>query len=233
MGATIVTVSTLKRIDLSNCQMLRRPVYLNNWTSMRIGLQLCFPSAATIVGSPKLYMGIGSGLTNGIGDATTTNWVGIFTNTATWTRTLSGAQAYAGGIEIRLAKRVGSTFTQHATGGMTTNSFFSLDAAFRAVLLLDITKGSPNYSFTLGHTSSNSGIIGIDNTVANMDAYMGLPLGMAGIGSVVNPNYVAIGGTNPTLAMSEAAGNLDCVQIYWDKTATPCEIEGVYHRKLA
>lgn len=199
---------------------------------MRIGIHYYIPSTATITGTPRLWMGIGSGLTNGIGDATTTNWIGIYTDTASMTRTLSGAQAYTGGNTIRLVKRVAAVTTPHATGGMTTNSFFSMDEGFRAVMLLDITKGSPNYTFTLGHTASNSGIIGIDNTVAQMETYMGLPLGMAGIGTVNNPNYAA-SVTNNALAMSEVAGNLDCIQVYWDKTAAPLEIEGIYHRKLA
>lgn len=233
MSGTIVTVSALKRLDLSNGQALRRPVYLSNWTTMRIGLHVTFPAAASIVGTPRLWFGMGSGLTNGVGDATTTNFVGIYTNTATWTRTLSGAQAYAGGIELRLVKRVGAVTTQHATGGMTANTFLSLDAAFRSVLMLDITKGSPNYSFAIGHASSNSALIANDITPALMDSYMSLPAGFAGIGSVGNPNYAAVTATNATLAASEAAGVLDCVQLLWDKTAANCELEAVYHRKLA
>lgn len=232
MGATVLTVSTLKRIDLTNCQMLRRMVYLNNWTTMRIGLHYCVPSAATIVGTPGLYVGVGSGLTNGIGDATTTNWIGVKTDGATWTRTLSGAQAYANMAGIRVHKRVGAVLTPHATGVMTANPFTSMDAAFRTVLLVEITKGSPNYTVNIGVATSNSGIIGVDITPAHMDAYMSLPIGMAGIGAVSNPNYTAVT-TNNALAMSEVAGNLDCVQYYWDKTAAPLEVEGIYHKKLA
>lgn len=232
MGATILTVSALKRLDLSNCQILRRPSYLNNWTTMRIGLHYCVPSAATIVGTPSIYIGMGSGLTNGIGDATTTNWIGVKTTGATWTRVLSGAQAYANMTGIRVHKKVGSTLTPHATGDMTGTPHTSLDAAFRTVLLVEITKGSPNYTVNVGVGTSNSAIITVDVTPANMDGYMALPVGMGGIGTVGNPNIVAVT-TNNTLAMSEVAGNLDCIQIYWDKTAAPLEIEGVYHRKLA
>lgn len=231
MSATIVTVSGSKRCDLSNGQALRRPIYLSSWTTVRIGLRLCFPSAASLVGTPGLYVGMGSGTTNGIGDATTTNWIGVKTDGATWTRTLSGAQAYASMAGIRVHKRVGSTLTAHA-GAMTANPFTSLDAAFMSVLLVEITKGSPNYTVNIGIATSNSGIIGINITDANMDSYMSLPVGMGGIGAVTNPNIVAVT-TNNTLAMSEVAGVLDCLQLYWDKTAAPCELESVWHRKLA
>jgi hypothetical protein len=232
MGATILTVSSTKRLSLTNSQILRRPVYLNNWTSMRIGIHFYIPASANVTGTPRLWMGIGSGLTAGIGDSTTTNWIGVYTDTATMTHTLSGAQHYTGGNSIRMVKKVGVTVTPHATGVITANAFFSMDAAFRALIMIDITKGSPNYSLTLGYINSNSGLIGIDVSPTLMDSYMGLPLGMAGIGTVGNPNYGNLT-TNGTLAMSEVAGNLDCIQIYWDKTSAPLELEGVYHRKLA
>lgn len=232
MSATIVTVSASKRLDLSNGQALRRPIYLNNWTTVRIGLRLCFPSAAAIVGTPRLYIGMGSGLTAGVGDATTTNFIGVVTNGATWSRSLSGAQAYTliGGIIV--VKKVGVTTTFHGTGNMTATNHGSMDAAFQSVILVEITKGSPNYTVNVGLPTSNSGVIAVNITDANMDAYMSLPIGMAGIGAVSNPNIVAVT-TNNTLAMSEVAGVLDCLQIYWDKTAAPCEIESVWHRKLA
>jgi hypothetical protein len=236
MGATILTVSSLKRLDLSNCQILRRPVYLNNWTTMRIGLHFCVPSAANLVGTPRLYVGMGSGLTNGIGDATTTNFVGAVTNQATWTRNTviisSVTYGYATNVALRTVKRVGSTLTIGSLD-MTAAGTFSLDAGWRAILIVEITKGSPNYSITLGVGTSNSIFnAGDEITPALMDQYMSLPIGLTGIGSVKNANYSIVTANN-TVATSEVAGNLDCIQIYWDKTAAPLEIEGVYHRKLA
>jgi hypothetical protein len=231
MSATIVTVSSSKRLDLSNGQALRRPIYLSNWTTMRIGLRLCFPTAVSIVGTPGLYVGMGSGLTAGIGDATTTNWIGVKTITGTWTRSLSGSQSYGNIGSIRVHKRVGATLTSHASD-MTATMHQSFDALFQSVILVEITKGSPNYTVNIGVPTSNSGVIAVNITDANMDAYMSLPIGMAGIGSVSNLNIVAVA-VNNTLAMSEAAGVLDCLQIYWDKTAVNCEIESVWHRKLA
>lgn len=232
MSGTIVTVSSLKRLDLSNGQALRRPVYLNSWTTIRIGIHYCVPSAATLVGTPGIYVGIGSGLTNGIGDATTTNWIGIKTVSATWTRVLSGAQAYAQIGNTQVAKKIASTLTVNPSGFQGTTVHTSLDAAFRTVLLVEITKGSPNYTVISGAPTSNSGVIAVDVTPAHMDSYMSLPIGLGGIGAVANANITALVGQS-TQAMSEAAGNLDCIQIFWDKTAAPLELEGVYHRKLA
>lgn len=234
MSATIVTVTGDKRIQLLNSQLLRRPVYLNNWTTIRIGVHFTWPSAATIVGTPRLYVGVCNGLTNGIGDAVTTNFCGISTNAASITRAVSGAQAYANVGALRVLKKVASTTTYHATGDILGTGHASMDAtgAWLAVMLVEITKGSPNYTFTLGMASSNSGVIGVNITPAHMDQYINLPVGMTGIGSVANPNIVASVANN-TLAMSEVAGVLDTINIYWDKTAAPCEISGIYHKKVA
>lgn len=237
MSATIVSTGGTKRLQLSNGQALRRPVYLDNWTTMRIGLRMCVPSGATIVGTPRLWVGIGSGLTNGIGDATTTNWIGVYTNTATWTRStlVTPAIGYTQNIGFRMVKRIGSTTTQHATGDMAGNMVVSMSDTFFAAFLVEITKGSPNYSINVGYPATNSAFNGValpGVTEAMMNAYMSLPIGHGGIGAVSNPNYTAVS-TNGTLAMSEVAGVLDCIQIYWDKTAAPLEIDSLWHRKLA
>jgi hypothetical protein len=211
-------------------------IYLNNWTTIRIGLRLCIPSAANIVGTPRLWVGVGSGLANAIGDATTTNWVGAYTDTATWTRaTVAGPPvvAHSGTLIIRSVKKVGTTVTQNAAG-FGSNVLFSLQDTFLSLLMVEITKGSPNYSINVGMPSATTAFNGValpGITEAQMDQYMQLPIGFTGMTAVTNTSYNSPGAQ--TLAMSEVAGNLDCVQIYWDKSAANCEIESVYHRKLA
>lgn len=234
MAASIITISGDKRIQLTNGQLIRRPVYLDNWTTMRIGIHFTWPSAATIVGTPRLYVGVCNGLTNGIGDAVTTNFCGIATNSASITRAVSGSQAYANIGAMRVLKKVASTTTFHATGDMTGTAHGQMDAtgAWLGVMLVEITKGSPNYTFTLGIATSNSGVIGVNITPAHMDQYINLPIGMTGIGAVANPNIVAVTANN-SLAVSEAAGVFNAINVYWDKTAAPCEISGIYHKKLA
>ena len=237
MSATIYTNGSTgsKRVQLSNGQMCRRMQYLNNWTTLRIGLRLCFPSAANITGTPRLWVGVGSGTANAIGDATTTNWFGAYFDTATLARgtLVTPAIAYSQGNWLRPVKRVGTTTT--AGGSLITSGLtMSLSDTFLSILMVEITKGSPNYTINAGFPSTNSAFNGEalpGVTEAKMDQYMSLPIGFTGIGAVGNPNYVV--GTSQAMAMSEAAGNLDCVQIYWDKTAVLCEVESVYHRKLA
>jgi hypothetical protein len=236
MSATIYTNGTTgtKRVQLSNGQMCRRMIYLNNWTTMRIGLRLTVPSASSIAGTPRLWVGVGSGLTNAIGDASTTNWIGIYTDSATWTRStlVSPAIGYFAATG-RSVKRVGTTVTQNAAG-FGQNLVFPMSDTFLTVLLVEITKGSPNYTINIGAAGSSSAFNGAalpGITEANMDAFMSLPIGMSGITAVVNTSYSTPGAQ--TLAMSEAAGNLDTIQVYWDKTTAPCEVESIYHRKLA
>lgn len=236
MSATIYTNSSTasKRIQLSNGQMARRMIYLNNWTTIRIGLRLTVPSAANIVGTPRLWVGVGSGTAAAVGDAITTNFIGLYTSGATWSRLTNVSPAIAYCVTTgRPVKKVGATITD--TGANFSNNItLPLSDTFLSLILLEITKGSPNYTIIAGMATSITAFNGValpGITEAQMDQYMTLPIGMTGITTVTNAGYNVA--TSQNLAMSEVAGNLDAVQVYWDKTAANCEIESVYHRKLA
>jgi hypothetical protein len=227
MSATIATISGDKRIQLANSQLIRRPIILNNWTTIRIGLRLCFPSAASILGTPNLSVGIGSGLTNGIGDTTTTNWLGFVALATTWTIT-AGPPAYGAQNNGRLRKKVATTVT---TNGVTfMNGFFSLDQATLSMLIVEITKGSPNYSAVCVYPG-NAASVQTAATQAQLIQIMEAAAGAAAsTATSLIPGYTS---NSDTMAFSEVAGNVDAIQIYWDRTSVNCEISDVFYRKVA
>lgn len=232
MPATIITYSGDKRIQLTNSQLIRRPIYFGSWTTIRIGLHFCIPSAASIGGTPRLYFGLCSGLTNGIGDATTTNFIGWMSNTTTFNRSsLVGPplNVYSGNNAFRFIKKVGTTFNFNAADASAL-FFFSMQQPVRHALILQITKGSPNWTAQFAFPVSNS-ITATDLSDAQMTALMEMA-NMSDANSVVL-NYSGGAFTNNTMAFDEVAGAINAINVFWDRSGQPLEISGIYHRKIA
>lgn len=227
MSATITTFSGDKRIQLANSEMLRRPIILNNWTIIRIGLRFCFPSAATILGTPNLTVGMGSGLTNGIGDATTTNFIGATTFATSWTIT-AGPPAYGTCNLVKTRKKVATTVTDGVSG--TVVPLFSFGQAVLNAYIIEVTKGSPNYTVNIiAPTTATAAQTNV--TQAQMVQIM-----EAAVGAAQTTASGLIAGYNQgsaAVAMTEVAGNLDCIQVYWDRTSVNCEISDVFYRKVS
>lgn len=228
MSQSIITVGGDKRLSLSNGQGVRRPVYLDNWTTIRIGLRLCFPSAGGLTGTPRLWLGMCHGTVNGVADGTTDNFIGMVTNIPTWSRS-AGPPAYFPDVFLRAMKRVGTTNTYQGGGDMSSVPHFSADDSIRNALILEITKGSPNYTLFAGFPSAAGGV---QHDVTDTEFLNIMELNDLGdIGTVVS-NY-AKSSSNSTIATSEGAGVFDTINIFWDKTAASCEISDVFHRKVA
>lgn len=224
MSATIITVSGDKQIQLLNSQIIRRPIILNNWTTLRIGVRCKFPSAGNIVGTPAFHIGIGSGLVAGIGDASTTNWIGAAPTTATWTRN-AGPPPYCSAVTTKVRKKVAAVVTDSASG--TVSALLSMDQDTPNILIVEIIKGSPNYTVNVAGPASAAAA-----QTAATQTHLIQMLELAALGTVssIITGYSSGG---QALAMSEAAGNLDAIQIYWDRTSAPMEITEVFYRKVA
>lgn len=226
MSATIATISGDKRVQLLNSQMLRRPVILNNWTVLRIGMRVTFPSTGNIVGTPGFHLGIGSGTTAGIGDASTTNFIGLATIGATWTRN-AGPPAWSTGITVKIRKKVAAVVTDSAGGTVTWTP--SMDQATLGILIVEITKGSPNYSVLVAGAASQASAQ-TAATQAQLIQMLELAAGgMSNVSSVIAGYTVG----SQSLAMSEVAGNLDCIQYYWDRSSVAAEVTEVFYRKVS
>lgn len=201
-----ISAATEKAIQSQNATFARLVSIGTSWTKVRVGMRLHMESTgANLVSTPRLAVGFCSGTANQFGDATTGHFVGVVSNSATWS---FQAGPYYNTLGLAPGKRVGSTLTN--SGGFASN--FSINAgaaantADRSLLFVDLTKGSPN--FTINCFCQNSP--GQDVTVANFLAQM----------TLVTPAFA--GHDYPagiTIAVDEGTdGTLDAINVAWDRS---------------
>ena len=220
-----------KRIVLSNSQ-LARPFSIASWTKVRIALRLIMTNTGANISSASFWVGLSSGTTNLIMDATTDNWCGIVTATGASAAPVTmvygtSPSRYKYSSNVMAAKRVGSTATSNSST-IDSADFMGLKAdatlAHRSLLFVDITRGSPNYTINAAlaydYWSAGTG----DATLADF-------LLQAETASPSHTNHVA--GTAKTLAVDESTGAFNAVNIGWNKTSPTIEICDLAVVKLA
>lgn len=219
-----------KRIVLMNSQF-GRAHGVGTWTKLRIGLRMIMNNTgANITGTPRFYVGLCSGTTNMIMDATTNNWCGVATASATWEYTAGPPKVYtgSGSVVLRAAKRVGSTYTENATqlndqGAWAVQADATL--ANRFLHFIDITKGSPNYTFDAAFMRTNTGTL-LDSSLATFLSQVVLdPPNAQGGHTAAN--------TPLTLAVDESGGTFTHVNIGWNQATPTIEICDLAVVKLA
>lgn len=183
-----------------------------SWTKLRVGVRVIMDNTgANLVSTPRFAMGVCSGSTNLLFDATTTHFLGWQQSAATMT--------FAAGPPIRYSfdtaglKRVGSTSTFTAT--MAVGFILCADptTANRAMFFCDITKGSPNYTLdSFGRTGTAAG----DVTLADFLATVPLAV----------PAFANHGASaSRTIAVDEGVdGTFDHMLVGWDRTTPVLEI---------
>ena len=211
-----------KRARLSNSNFAR--VWSSDlgtsWTTIRVGCRISMENtSANLTSTPRFAFGICSGTSNIYMDTTTTHWCGILTNAATWvTATNNGVLVYSveNGSGPNVAKRIGSTLTVGSAFGVA-NMIWDCTVASRSAFFLDITKGSPNFSFKIfSYTTQNSFVSGPDVSVDTLLTQ--LPLSSPTIS-----NHGSSGAV--TQAIDEATnGYFNAVNISWDRTSPAIEI---------
>jgi len=214
-----------KRIRLTNSNAARlwSADVGTSWSKIRIGCRIGIEdTGAGLTSTPRFAFGICSGTSNIYMDATTTHWCGILTNAATWSR-FTGPTFYqiaAGGLVV--AKRIGSTLTTGSGIGDYSN-WHDCAAATRKALFLDITKGSPNFTFNLFY--EHGAFSSVDVSLATLLAQ--LPLSSPAITDHESSS-------NVTLAIDEATnGYFNAVNFAWDRTSPAIEISDMAVVKLA
>lgn len=229
MSQSIVTQSGTKRLLLASGQAFRQPVYGSSWTKMRIGIRYCVPGGGSIVGTPQLVFGMASGNTNGFGSSTTDNFIGVRTTTGTWTQSGTSGNLRYESISHKLCTRIGSTLTDHASA-ITSTNIINAEHDKRCFILLQIEKGSPNYTIRMV-VSNNTSTASHDVTDSELEQFMDLDDALTSPGTIVS-GYTTVA-TNNTIAMDEVGGSLDHIHLYWDKISVGWEIDDVAHRLIA
>jgi hypothetical protein len=238
MPATIVsrTISSIldKKVALSNGFIAREMSIGSDWTKLRIGMRLSVDllgGSSNLVGV-KLYAGLCSGTANTVGQATTTNFIGVRAGGAT-----GEGYTYAAGPPKKITrngggggmmKKVGSTITAGSADGNLFYNFADVSANVRLAWLLEITKGSPNYTAQV--INNNNGTLGADISYTSLASAMDAGT-MAGAQTALGGVYGLSGSLS--LAFDEVAGALNAVNISWSHTSAKLEVSEVLYARIA
>lgn len=201
-----------KAIQLNNSQF-GRPISLpSGWGKIRVGLRCHCTDPGAGVNSVGWFVGVGHGTTNMIGSASCDHWAGVAISAGDlWSRNAT----MMFGVATQGAKKVGAVLTYSV--GQIGAAFAiangaALAAADRNVWLVDITKGSPNYTFNM-----------MAITVAPSDftsAYFLTQMNLS-VPAFTNNGF----GGDQTVAVDESVdGTFDAVQIYWNRADFLMEI---------
>ena len=217
MGSVIIartiSAATEKAIAMTNSAFARTLSIGTTWTKIRVGIRFHFRDLGSAPsGTPRFALGLCSGTTNIMGDASVTHWVGCITDAASWGY---AAGSHYGSITWSPAKKVNTTLTvgSSLTTTMGIPARAADNVADRMMLMVDIEKGSPNFSFASfwpGPTSS------VDATKANFLSRMeeATPSGFS-------THTFTTGGS---LAVSESDGTLNAINIAWDRASFAAEL---------
>ncbi|QDP54803.1 MAG: hypothetical protein Unbinned3891contig1000_1 [Prokaryotic dsDNA virus sp.] len=233
MSKQLITVGADRRCDLKLAEAIRKPVWGDDWNSVRIGLQGTLSGAdsygSSLLGSPVFAFGVCAGKLSGYGFPDTVHCVGARTTQSSWGWN-AGPPGYFDISNVAAEpipfKKVGETVTD--ASNQSDGSDFPADEDVRCGWFIDILKGSPNYSITVGRpenaTASQS-----DLTDAEFLSIMDLDFGLSGITSVKSGYHAR----SYTLAVEEESdGVLDHIFIHWSKTVVGFSFN-VRHRKFS
>jgi hypothetical protein len=146
----IISSEAVHRAVLQNSQDARPLPFGSSWTRLRIGLRLHARNyASDIINTPRFAFGLISGTSNLFGDGSTSHFVGVRLNAATWTLTGSNRFLVPNGSIIPI-KKIGTTVTSGSAFFPASQWGIGAGAdsavADRTVFFVDFIKGSPNYS---------------------------------------------------------------------------------------
>lgn len=216
------TISSVvdKRIQLSNSNFTRAwsTTLGTSWTKIRLAVRFGITdSGSNITGDPRWAFGIQTGTNLFMSAGGPDHWCGFLSNNSSWSRSTSGGFALysidvsTGGAS---AKKIGTTVTAGGNFGTIAPIITEAGQAFRSVFLLDITKGSPNFTFENIRVRSNTTVSDIDLTTFLTEIENAAP-SFANHGSNGSSTVAISEGTN---------GFFNAVGIAWNKSAALIEL---------
>ena len=214
MANIITDVAGDKQVVMTSAQFARMPIasIFTGWTQLRVAaLVLVNDSGANITGTPRLAMGLCAGTSNIPGDLTVTHFCGVMTNQATWLRNTAAvryqmANSYFPTKTVGITNTFGSTFSSSSNAQLHTTAL--------QMLFIDITKGSPDYSFNLFlYTGASVAPSVTFNDFANQS--------VAGVPAFTGHTY------SPTIdvAVDEGVdGTFDSACMWWDQVVPTFQV---------
>jgi hypothetical protein len=231
IGSRTINLIEDKYLTLANEEYLRPLSLGNNWTKVRLGLMVALtPNSTNNLIGCSLVLGLCAAATpfantTGYAAASTGNFVGLDFITHSSGTSAAGDLVYAAGSGNPYFS---GTFTGVRRRVDTTNSFqvtSSLNQCIaantgslqrRSLLYLDITKGSPNYTFKPFVHQSAQAVLDFDPA--------GFLDGLEQPGTpIVNGSTLATC-TAVTIACDEVAGAFNTANLFWNRAAYALEV---------
>lgn len=208
--ADIISGLGQKALQFSNNEFVRAPVFGGSWSRIRIGVIFSLPAVG--YNAPYTFqfiIGMCSGKSNPYNAGSTANFIGFNPVGTAATVTVYGRygppyfmQCYGQAI----IKRVATT----TTVGPTVAPTFNLGVTNQGTTgsgILDITKGSPNYTFSTYY--------GYNQSSATM---------YANVMTESAPSGYTLGVNAQTLAVDESTGAFDNFEIYYSLVSNPMAV---------
>jgi hypothetical protein len=211
-----------KYLTLANEEYVRTLAIGNHWSRLRLGLLVALtPDGTNDLQGTQFVWGLCAGRTNPFGAESTTNFLGMKVGSSTAGEVLaynanSGNPYFWAGRGA--LKKVGATRTVFNGSALEFHRVAATagTAPRRSLLLLEITKGSPNYTVTSWSLPVPG--VGKDFTPAH------LLEALEQSSSVVVNGESLVAATLNTVTFDESAGPLDTVDVHWNKAAFPLEV---------
>lgn len=218
--ATIISRHSLLWAQTNN-SIAARLVSLGTWNVVRVGILWGVTQDTPGTITPDFALGFCAGTAAVYGDASATHFVGITTEHVTF-----GGWAISSGFFVsqifRPTKQVGVVKTNG--GNLTAISATNASSVnnYRTILMVEITKGSPNYSFKLFYRNTTNAN---DYNVTHLTTVM-----EAAVPTLGDHTFSAA----QTLAVDEGVdGTLTAAQIYWSLTTSDAEIDAIMVSKIS
>ena len=223
-SATIIDISGDKRISLVNA-CLARPFDIGGWTCLRFGIRFKFlGTASTDAVTPRFVMGLNSGGSDFVFDATSTNFIGFRTTTATWTFSDSTIDNYTSALKA--TTRVGSTWTDHATAvnSVYLSTYGNSSSTTVCAIFMEIIKGDPNWTIVLFYPNAYNAPQYTDR------ATMFIP-NMTAVTMTASSGYTY--SSSFGVPFSESNGVVDHILIGWDRPEFGLSITDIAVSKIS
>lgn len=219
---------------LSNTDYMRKLAFGTNWNKLRLTVTVAINGPlVSITNGTKYAIGLCSGTVRGpsgiVSGQGVLNFVGL-TDSAVALGSIGSSLSYGGGTPPAVDYyMVGSGKTAcyqgvTAIGLGTATSAWRLPAAndpsltYRFPLVIDITKGSPNYTVKWWYLASNT---------QNSDSYQGVTDTMAQQNDTYSETGIPVGSQTDTIACNESTGPFDSFCIYWNRVDYLLEVYDV------
>lgn len=209
-----------KRIRLSNSQF-GRPFNFGSWTKIRVCYRLGFTDyGVSPSGNVGLFLGLCSGTTNMVGDATCQHFLGLG-NVGAWTRSGAFPSTIYTAAAPTYYNKIGTVFSSFltATNAIGYGATADVDGKQRQALFIEYIRTGPtamNVQAFYRLNTAGSADMTYDNFLAQAEIEVGAAFTLHAWGT--QRAVVADEGTN---------GALNTVTAYWARTNPQMEISDI------